>query len=292
MPEPEARRECPRCENTYIVTYAPSRADYAQARRCDCYRRCPLCDDTRYFFETDAHGYRFARPCQCVVVDRQIRWVGDARLPAKYHRARLLDFRPQPGERRTPEVTAAVQAGFKFTHGFTPGRRGLLLHGTVGTGKTHLTVAILRYLVINKGVRVRFIEFLHLLADLRATFGDHGRAEDVMRPLVEVPVLAIDELGKGKEGEWERDVLDELISKRYNAHRTTLFTTNCQVEPQPRGGPYPPGTIGRPALRPDERNAADKPLEDRIGTRLYSRIAEMCDFYALLGDDLRRQRSG
>lgn len=292
MPETEAR-PCDRCDRTFIMTYTRGRADYAQARRCDCYQRCPLCDDTRYFFETDPNGYRFARPCQCVTVDRKITWFNDARIPAKYGRAHLPDFfTHQPGATRPPEVSAAARAALKFAQGFTPGRRGLLLHGPVGTGKTHLTVAILRYLVLRLGVRVRFIEFLHLLADLRATFGDHGRAEDVMRPLVEVPVLAIDELGKGKEGEWERDVLDELISKRYNAHRTTLFTTNCQVEPPPRGGPYPPGTIGRPALRPDERNAADKPLEDRIGTRLYSRIAEMCDFYALLGDDLRRQRSG
>lgn len=287
--------DCARCENTRIVT-AGGRSDYARARRCTCYTRCPLCGGEEYFFETNADGYRFTRPCQCVLVDRKIRDFNDARLPARYANARLQDFFPHtPGSAAReidPTARSAAQKTLQLVTGFRPGQRGLLFYGPVGTGKTHLVVAALRYLVIRLGVRVRFVEFMHLLADLRATFGDHGRAEDVMRPLVDVPVLAIDELGKGRGSDWEREVLDELISKRYNAHRTTLFTTNYLVDAPPTAGRagFAPGTVARPKRRPDE--SREMVLEERIGTRIHSRLMEMCDAYRIDGVDLRAQRAG
>lgn len=189
---------------------------------------------------------------------------------------------------QSPETSAAAEAAQQFVRKFHEGRRGLLFYGRSGAGKTHLTTAILRYLVLNLGIRVRFVEFLHLLGDLRAAFGKSGGAVDIMHPLVEVPVLAIDELGKGKEGEWELDVLDELIGKRYNARRTTLFTTNCRLTPnlETRSD-----RAHADLLVSTSNKVADKFLEDRIGVRIYSRLREMCEFYAFSDDD-RRQRSG
>jgi len=277
---------CDRCGNTRILT-AGGRRDTARARRCGCFTDCPLCSGERFFFETDEAGYRFTRPCQCTLVDRKIGHFNDARLPARYAQARLNDFISSDLD---TTARSAGQAAFKFVTGFRPGRQGMLLYGPVGTGKTHLVVAALRYLVIRLGVRVRFVEFHHLLADLRATFGDHGRAEDVMRPLVDVTVLAIDELGKGRGSDWEQDVLDELISKRYNAGRTTLFTTNYAVDApeESRRAGFAPGSVARPKRRPD---AAHEVLEDRIGTRIHSRLVQMCELHRIAGPDMRRQRS-
>ena len=79
-----------------------------------------------------------------------------------------------------------------------------------------------------------------------------------------IPVLAVDELGKNRGTDWETGVLDELISKRYNANRTTLFTTNLTPVGQARDS-----------------------LRDRVGERIYSRIVEMCSFELLEGEDYR-----
>lgn len=286
MADDDSQSICQLCENTRLITFGGRHRDTARARRCDCLERCPECDGSGFAFTTDAHGYRFVSDCTCRKVDRKVRIFNQARLPARYANASMHDFsrlalRGTAGARHQSTTLAATQAAMRFMTTFKPGCRGLLLHGPAGSGKTHLMVATLRHLVLNLGIQVRFVEFMHLLSDLRATFDGKGRAYDVMEPLVTVPVLAIDELGKGRRSDWERDVLDELISKRYNARHTTLFTTNYKVGEPPAVGSAEPQPSG-----------AWRYLNERIGERSYSRLKEMCDPYLIEGDDLRDHRPG
>ncbi len=166
---------------------------------------------------------------------------------------------------------------------YQPGEenRGLILYGKVGRGKTHLMVALLQELIFRYGVRVRFVEFSHLLADLKSGF-DHGLGTArLIDPLVQVDVLAIDELGKGRNTEFEGTVLDELISRRYNAAATILATTNYPPDGPPTGDAI--ANAAAIALQ-----AAPVPtLVDRVGARVHSRLQEMCDFLPVDGPDFR-----
>lgn len=254
--------ECPHCRNEHLLVVPEPYADVLTAQPCTCRIPCARCQNRGFLFEPDAAGYSRAVPCVCESLRLRVRFFNEAGLPARYRDATLEGFHPAPFQR------AAHQKAYAFARELTEGRRGLLLYGSVGTGKTHLGVAILRQLIVRRGIRARFVEFKHLIADLREAFADVGRGSGLMRPLVDVPVLLIDELGKGARREWEQDVLDELISRRYNARRTTLFTTNYPV-----GGAAPAGET----------------LEDRIGIRIASRLDEMCDKVVLNGEDMRRR---
>ncbi|MCB9553516.1 MAG: ATP-binding protein [Myxococcales bacterium] len=264
---------CAKCDLLGIEILRPHRSDYLTAQRCACATgRCAECEGTgSLHYEVD--GYRHARPCRCALLDRKIRWWRDACVPGKYLLAELKASYCRPGTRHSAHVESAAQAAIALTRGFQPGRRGIGLFGPVGTGKTHLLAAVVRDLVIRLGVRARFVEFTHLLSELKAAFGQAGGEAAIIDPLVEVPVLVIDELGKGRpDSEWVGQVLDQLITRRYSANRTTCFTTNFPIEaPQVRPGEP------RPEL-----------LEDRVGARIMSRLHEMVAFYPVYGPDKRK----
>ncbi len=158
--------------------------------------------------------------------------------------------------------------------------KGILFTGTVGTGKTHLTVAILLELV-RRGATGRFVDFGSLLRDLRATYSDSAAIaeSEVLKPVIGCDVLALDEIGAAKQSEWSNDVIEHIISTRYNEDRTTILTTNFEFRPP-----------SAPANSTEVRNQpfiyADT-LGDRIGHRMFSRLQEMCQVVEMKGLDYR-----
>lgn len=81
--------------------------------------------------------------------------------------------------------------------------RALVVSGSVGTGKTHLMAAWIRALCLQREIDRKFVEFSHLSGQLKAGF-DAGYSEHpIIAPLVDIPVLVIDELGKSLKTEWQ-----------------------------------------------------------------------------------------
>jgi len=273
---PGSDPDCPLCGGLGAVVVRAG--EHAQALQCECIGVCPQCRDTHWVAVGEgAHARR--GHCPCTALDRRLERFNNAKIPARHSQSTRANFKPT--EARQAAALVAVSA---WLDNYRPGEenRGLVLHGAVGRGKTHLMIAMLRELVFRYGVSVRFVEFSHLLADLKSGFDvGHGTAR-LMEPLVTVDVLAVDELGKGRNTEFEGTVLDELVSRRYNAAATIVATTN--FEPGRATGR---ATANSAAVA---MGAAPVPaLVDRVGDRVHSRLQEMCDFVQVVGVDWREK---
>jgi DNA replication protein DnaC len=146
--------------------------------------------------------------------------------------------------------------------------RGILFAGTVGVGKTHLAVSILKGLT-ERGFLCLFYEFGTLLKEIQDSYNSDTKTSElkVLAPVFDADVLVLDEIGATKPTDWVRDTMAHIINTRYNDRKLTIFTTNY----------------------PDERrNDRDETLEDRVGSRLRSRLFEMCKTVTLNGDDYRK----
>ena len=274
---------CPRCGG-FGVELRPGR-ETAVAGVCECTGECADCGGSGWVSRRGKDRYRTAARCTCAARQDRVLALNDAHIPARFSDCTLDNFVP-----RLDNHAYLVAYLERWIDGFAERNRGLLFCGRAGVGKTHLAVAVLRLLVLKHGVRGRFVEFFELLADIRASFGKPGGERAVMQPLVEEPLLVVDELGKGRGNDFEQSVLDQLIGARYNRSLPTIFTTNyplgAQDSIQEQGQ-----TVRLESLADVKRLLGDPPLEERVGARIYSRVLDMCKPFVLRGaSDYRLQR--
>jgi DNA replication protein DnaC len=208
-----------------------------------------------------------ARRCRCRAEDTRKRLLEAARIPRRYEGCSLGNY--QLGANNGSQLRAFNYA-YRLVREYPSADRGLLFMGPCGVGKTHLSVAILRELIEKKGVSCLFYEFGSLLKAIQNSYNPISRTSElkVLAPVIEAKVLVLDELGATKPTDWVHDTMMQIINTRYNDKRLTIFTTNYVDE---RGQP------------------SEETLEDRIGTRLRSRLYEMCRTVVVDGEDYRRR---
>jgi DNA replication protein DnaC len=136
-------------------------------------------------------------------------------------------------------------------------------------------------------VRVSYVEISLLYSQIRRGFQDGKSGGEIIGPLSQVDVLAIDELGKGRGSQFELETLDELIARRYNAGKVTLFATNYSLKaPEERAQR---GYFSTESAL--EAGKDSKLLCDRVGDRIYSRLCEMCEFVEFSPNTVDMRRS-
>jgi DNA replication protein DnaC len=177
-----------------------------------------------------------------------------------------------------PSQQEALTRSIDFVDGFPDVERGLVLVGDCGVGKTHLAVAILKSLVVERGVNGRFVDEAELLRRLQYSYGPDSpdTEREVMMPLMEADLLIWDDLGTGRPTDWVRETTRMVINYRYTNRKHTILTTNWHLSTGSKKG---------------ERlsRGGEQSLEERIGTRLYSRIMEMCEVVQISGPDARSE---
>ena len=105
--------------------------------------------------------------------------------------------------------------------------KGMVLMGPPGTGKTHLMTGFAYQCSITHRISCIFQSFAELLSELRQGYSDGKSDIEIIEPHLQTDILIIDDMGKGRNNDWELGILDMLISERYNRNQIIMITTNC-----------------------------------------------------------------
>ena len=243
---------------------------------------CSLCEGTGWKSVSNGSERRVTR-CDCRLQARAHALLAAARIPKRYEHCELSNFESYGPHK---QLASSRLAAGKFVEEYPVDSTGLLLIGSIGVGKTHLAVGIIKELILSKGIACLFYDYRELLKQIQNSYNDTVKATEleVLRPVFETEVLVLDELGAVKPTEWVWDTVSLILNARYNDKRTTIITSNF---PDDAGqDPYanPASEFAR-AQRSTRREA----LGDRIGERMRSRLHEMCRIIKMEGEDFRQK---
>ena len=235
---------------------------------------CPVCGGSGW--KSSSADRRVVR-CECRLKSRAESLLSAARIPKRYEHCELSNFDFDGPHRH---LAPARMAACKFVEEYPLDSTGLLLIGSIGVGKTHLAVGIIRELILSKGIPCLFYDYRELLKQIQNSYNDSVKATEleVLRPVFETEVLVLDELGAVKPTEWVWDTVSLILNTRYNDSRTTIITTNFED--------------GQSALADArqgiKRANREDTLADRVGDRMRSRLLEMCRIVKMEGADFRQ----
>jgi DNA replication protein DnaC len=174
-----------------------------------------------------------------------------ARIDARFMEKSLDTYKIERNKNRSNVVHSAkgFVKSFNLEKGPPP---GMIFEGGVGTGKTHIAVAILKE-VIALGHTGLYYNMVDLLSDIRATYSDSATLteNEIIEEVLAPDLLVLDDLGAERTSGWVNERLYLIVNRRYGSGKPILATTNLSL---------------------DE-------LTQKLGERTMSRLCEMCHWF-------------
>ena len=187
----------------------------------DVHYTCKVCSDT---------GFVGTKMCTCLkqlLITKNIQSSGMGNLIDK----QSFDNFNVEVYKNNPEVYARMQRNLRiakaFADNFARHHDNLLLIGTTGTGKTHVSTAIAKT-VISQGFDVLYDSVQNIINDFETDKfrSGYSQTEPISTKYLECDLLIIDDLGAEFISQFSVSALYNLINTRQNKGLSTIISTN------------------------------------------------------------------
>ncbi len=147
------------------------------------------------------------------------------RIPKRYWDASLDEFMPStPSQYIALDETKLYCESEAYKEG-----KGLTYIGPSSVGKTYLAVSLMKKIYVDKRIKGIFFDTRDLLFILRGLM-ENGKDKNLIRFLIDIPILLLDGLGNERLSDWQKEILSYIIVQRYNHVRPIIITTNYPLE--------------------------------------------------------------
>lgn len=185
---------------------------------------CDVCKDTGWVhFEKDGKDY--AKRCECQrIIEAEARLrrsgISDEFLKKSFDNYNDMGKKPLHIAK-----IKAMQYSEKFPEIRKDRHNSVLFMGQVGSGKTHLSMAICNRILNEHQVPVLYMPYRETILRIKQSVNDEINYNKAVERYKNTPVLMIDDLLKGKNTEADTNILFEIINYRYLNNAPMIVST-------------------------------------------------------------------
>ncbi|GEC88616.1 MULTISPECIES: ATP-binding protein [Brevibacillus] len=214
--------------------------------RCECYDfklfqlsisdKCPHreCDGSGWtLFLDEENGVCRRKECKCLIQENEQRRLDKlfkiARIPAKYLDKRLENYEAAPGSEQHTAWRMAKRYVERFQELRSEEKNGLFMFGNPGTGKSHLSYAILQEMM-RQGVAGICATVPDLMESLRPGGDESQDTKKMLEALKTMDLLILDDLGACKSTPWVTERVYIILNARASNNLPTIITSNEDLD--------------------------------------------------------------
>lgn len=167
-------------------------------------------------------------PCKCQAVDKAKKNWDKSGLNSEQGKMTFKNYITN-----TPTQATAKRKVMEYYSSFktlkSTRRNSIALLGQVGSGKTHLSVA-LAVNMLSKGVPVRYMPYRDTVTKIKMNMNDEAMYHKLLSPYQLCEVLLIDDLFKGKLTDSDKNVMFEIINYRYLNYKPMIISSEFNID--------------------------------------------------------------
>lgn len=185
---------------------------------------CPKCNGTGWV-NYIKDGVEYAARCECQEVEEAKQRLKRSGISDEFLKKGFKNF----NDRGMDVLKTAKSIGIKYCKDFPNIRNtrnnSILYMGQVGSGKTHLSMAVCNAIMNNHKTGVIYMAYREEMVRIKQTVNDEINYNNAIRRFKQCPVLMIDDLLKGKSTEADINILFEIINYRYINNLPMIIST-------------------------------------------------------------------
>ncbi|MCS6111350.1 AAA family ATPase [Clostridium botulinum] len=192
------------------------------------YYKCEKCHDTGWILKRQEHSQPLAIRCYCKNEEKiKNSWKAVGINPEMIN-YKFANFKIWNDASRLIKDTATAYFS-DFDEIRNSRRNSILLCGQVGSGKSHLTIALgLNFL--KRNVRVMYMPYRDVITKIKQNMIDEEYYQNTISRYQVCEVLLIDDLFKGKINESDVNIMFEIINYRYLNFLPIIVSSEFKVD--------------------------------------------------------------
>lgn len=192
--------------------------------------QCPKCKDTEFIFYKNEKGLEYVKECECKQMKLAELLLSKSGISEEFQTKTFGNFSDRNIEQIKKAKLKVMQYYTEFSNIENERVNSIMLCGQVGSGKTHLGMALANNLIKTKKIAVIYMEYRQSATKLKQLITDDLNYNIELDKYKKARVLFIDDLLKGKVTEADINLLYEIINYRYLNKLPMIISTEKTKE--------------------------------------------------------------